>query len=97
MKNIMNIEWFSRNNNLLADGTGKTIPAEEGKINLNWWHTKYGQTRQNLGDMLVAVVYDYMCEYYGLNQTEKIAKTKHLYTIGSIHRQHFAPAFFGNS
>lgn len=38
----MNIEWFSRNNNLLADGTGKTIPAEEGKINLNWWHTKYG-------------------------------------------------------
>lgn len=80
----MKIEYFTRNKTLLADGEGKRIPADSNKVNLNWWHIKYGENKQNLGDMLSQVVYDYMCQYYNLDSERKIHTTKHLYAVGSI-------------
>lgn len=80
----MKIEYFSRNKRLLADGDGKRELAVSNAVNLNWWHIKYGQNNQNLGDMLSKVVYDYMCGYYNLDTKQKVSKTKHLYAIGSI-------------
>lgn len=78
------IEYFSKNNTLLADGEGYRPPASPQKINLNWWHIKYNQKKQNLGDMISSVVYDYLCNYYGLDKNKKVRKTRHLYAIGSI-------------
>lgn len=80
----MNIEYFSRNKRLLADGDGKREFAIDNIVNLNWWHIRYGQDNQNLGDMLSEVVYEYMCKYYGIKPSATVAKTKHLYAIGSI-------------
>lgn len=81
---MSSIEYFSKNATLLADGEGYRLPANKKRINLNWWHIKYGQEKQNLGDMISSVVYDYLCSYYGLDKNRKVKKTKHLYAIGSI-------------
>ena len=78
------IEYFDRNNTLLADGQGYRMPAMKNKVNLNWWHIKYGQKEQNLGDMLSEVVFEYMCKKYNIEIERQISKTKHLYAIGSI-------------
>lgn len=32
------IEYFSRNNTLLADSEGLRPLADSRRINLNWWH-----------------------------------------------------------
>lgn len=79
-----NIEYFSKNDMLLADGEGYRPPANKKKINLNWWHIKYNQEKQNLGDMLSFVIYNYLCDYYGLDKDRKVKRTRHLYAIGSI-------------
>ena len=80
----MNIEYFSKNENLLSDGTGYRKPAEKNRVNMNWWHTAYGSCTQNLGDMLSEAVFAYMCELHKINRNKVLNKTKHLYTIGSI-------------
>ena len=38
------IEFFEKNDKLLADGTGYRMPAVKNEVNLNWWHMKYNQT-----------------------------------------------------
>lgn len=81
---MLRIEYFTRNNGLLADGAGNRPSSNKDKINLNWWHTEYGQEQQNLGDMISPVVYDYMCDYYNLDKDKKTERTKHIYAIGSI-------------
>lgn len=80
----MGIEFFTRNNALLADKEGYRPLSTSNKINLNWWHIKYGQTLQNLGDMLSPVIFEYMCKYYNLDMAQKVDKTKHIYAVGSI-------------
>ena len=81
---MLKIEYFTRNKYLLADGDGVRPPAINKSVNLNWWHIKYGQNVQNLGDMLSPVVVDFMCGYYGIDIHKKIKKTINLYAIGSI-------------
>lgn len=81
---MIKIEYFDRNKTLLADKKGYRKPAKENEVNLNWWHIDYGEDIQNLGDMLASTVYDYMCEYYHINNDKRIRHTKHLYAIGSI-------------
>lgn len=78
------IEYFSRNNTLLADSEGLRPLADSRRINLNWWHIKYDQEEQNFGDMLSPIVFDYLCQYYNLDRNKIVHKTKHLYAIGSI-------------
>lgn len=80
----MGIEFFTRNNTLLADGDGYRPPSGHNQVNLNWWHIKYGQQTQNLGDMLSVVIFEYMCKYYALDVAKKVDKTKHVYAVGSI-------------
>lgn len=78
------IEFFEKNDGLLADGTGYRMPAVKNEVNLNWWHMKYNQTEQNLGDMLSEVIYNFMCNKYGLDAHAKLKKTYHFYAVGSI-------------
>lgn len=68
------IEFFEKNDKLLADGTGYRMPAVKNEVNLNWWHMKYNQTEQNLGDMLSEVIYNFMCNKYGLDVHTKLKK-----------------------
>lgn len=86
---MLDLSYFKRNNYLLADGKGFRRQANFNEVNTNWWHINYNQTIQNLGDMLSEVVVDYLCKKNGINKEKKIAKTRHLYGIGSI-------IFFGN-
>lgn len=78
------IEFFEKNDKLLADGTGYRMPAVKNEVNLNWWHMKYNHTEQNLGDMLSEVIYNFMCNKYGLDVHTKLKKTCHFYAVGSI-------------
>ena len=78
------MNYFSRNKRLLADSTGYRPLAHQNRINLNWWHIKYGQEQQNFGDMLSPVIFDYMCQYYKLDPEKVVSKTRHLYIVGSI-------------
>lgn len=78
------IEYFTRNKTLLADGSGYRKDADAGKVNLNWWHIRYEQKEQNLGDMLSEVVVHNMCERLNIDKDKRVGRTKHLYAIGSI-------------
>ena len=80
----MKIEYFKRNNSLIADGLGYRKPARKNEINLNWWHIDYNSAVQNSGDWISEIVFNYMCQYYGLNPGKRVKKTRHLYAIGSI-------------
>lgn len=80
----MKLEYFSRNDNLLADGHGYRKTAMRNKVNLNWWHTEYGSDIQNLGDRISEIVFNYLCKLNNIDKDKIINKTKHLYAIGSI-------------
>lgn len=54
----MNIEYFSRNKRLLADGDGKREFAIDNIVNLNWWHIRYGQDNKNFYDVCSPLYYE---------------------------------------
>lgn len=68
---------------LLADQEGYRPEAKIGYVNIEWWHVRYNQKFQNLGDMLSEVVVDYMLDTNKIKD-KYLGKTKHLYSIGSI-------------
>lgn len=57
--------------------------AEKNLVNLNAWINPE-RTVNNVGDYLSLVVVDYMCKRYGVSLEERVKKTQHLYSIGSI-------------
>lgn len=49
------------------------------KVNLEWWNKK-----QNLGDVLSPIVYEWMLEQEGIDKEQNIGKTVHMLGIGSV-------------
>ncbi|MEE0859028.1 MAG: polysaccharide pyruvyl transferase family protein [Acutalibacteraceae bacterium] len=68
-----------RNSIILSDTKNKAI---KNSINLHWWDIH--SEKQNVGDFLSTVVFDYMKKLYNLPDDYKSKKTIHLYAIGSI-------------
>jgi len=68
--------------------------TRRNRVNLHWapvCEKKFGTfvwkkntDYQNLGDMLAVPIYDYMLSKNNLDRNQKVGKTKHLYTIGSL-------------
>lgn len=54
-------------------------PVRKKEVNLEWW----GKS-QNIGDCLAPVIYRYMLQRRHLLENQKVQKTVHLMTIGSI-------------
>lgn len=59
------------------------VLARKNRVNLNAWIT-VNSTHNNIGDYLSLVVVESLCSQYGLDLSMPIARTKHLYAIGSI-------------
>lgn len=69
-------------------------PAKKNQVNLQWaplcekkWNClnwKKDSEKQNLGDYLAIPIYDYMTRRLGVNPQQRMEKTIHLYTIGSL-------------
>lgn len=69
-------------------------PAKKNRVNLQWapiceqkWNClnwKKDSQKQNLGDYLAIPIYDYMIKRVGVDPKQKMKKTIHLYTIGSL-------------
>ncbi|MBK6087602.1 polysaccharide pyruvyl transferase family protein [Ruminococcus difficilis] len=57
--------------------------AEKNIVNLNAW-VNPERTVNNVGDYLSLVVVNYMCKQFGVSLEERVRKTHHLYSIGSI-------------
>lgn len=77
-------EIIQKNRTLIKDKYGQTQLAINNRVNINWWHIKYGDREQNLGDMLSEVVVNYMCNANSVDMHDKVKSIKHLYAIGSI-------------
>ncbi len=65
-----------RNSFKLLDINDKAVSQ---RVNLNYWAVK-----PNLGDALSPVVVDYLLQQKGLTREVEVAKTTHLYAIGSL-------------
>lgn len=68
------LRFLKRNRSSLCDK--KTIPH---KVNLEWWSRK-----DNVGDHLAVVIYDWITDYYNLDVNAQTSKTHHLLTVGSL-------------
>lgn len=71
----MRVLNFLKRNKISLDGT-KSV---KNRINLEWWNKK-----ENLGDYLALVIYNWMLDRKGCSHNKKVNKTIHLSTVGSI-------------
>lgn len=71
----MRIRSFINRNNVSIGGE----KAKKNYINLEWWHKK-----ENIGDTLAKVVFEWMIENNNLDKNKKTKNTVHLMTIGSL-------------
>ena len=72
---IKKIYGLMTRNSRLLNGE-KTIPDV---VNLEYW-----QDKTNLGDQLAPIIYEWMLKRKGIDSKQKIKKTVHLMTVGSI-------------
>lgn len=71
--------FIRRDQIILSDLNSEVVPHS---VNLHWW--KLPSERQNIGDMLSPVVFDFLLQANKLTKSIPPTKTSHLYTIGSI-------------
>lgn len=68
-----------------ADGrilNSNTRYTQNNRVNLHWWSTE--EKDENVGDYLSTIVCEYLLTQKGLSFDSEIARTKHLYAVGSI-------------
>lgn len=74
LRDIGNILYYS-----LKDLFYAKVKIKKNRINLIWWKKK-----ENLGDYLSFVVYNWMLEYFNLDLNHPVSKTKYFMGIGSV-------------
>lgn len=72
---MIGLKTYLRRNTISIGG----VPSKNKSINLEWWSKK-----DNVGDYISKVVYDYMLNYYSLNANKTVKKTTHLMAVGSL-------------
>lgn len=72
------VRFLNRNKYITGN---KNFPIKKNEVNIHRYRLNSG--KENLGDYLPCVVVDYMKNVYGIKGNSS-AKTKHLFTIGSI-------------
>lgn len=76
------IEIFLHRNSIICHDYKRK--ARKNSVNLNYWCIDSQNNKDNLGDYLSYVVYEYMLKLNNIDKDKKLKKIKHLYAIGSI-------------
>lgn len=72
---MLGLKTYLKRNKISIGG----IPSRNKSINLEWWSKK-----ENVGDYISKVVYDYMLNHYKLDANKVVRKTTHLMAVGSL-------------
>lgn len=74
---------FILGNKVVERNSDNLFYSQKNKVNLNAWIVP-NSDNQNTGDYISKIIVESMCSKLGIDINKKVAKTEHLYAIGSI-------------